>query len=80
MKIDKQKLHKSQETIICILIGTLTGIGTYVFFLHFDISIFGWNLGLFFAPLVAGYVETVIARKITGKDVGAISAFILFYW
>lgn len=78
MKIDKQKLHKSQETIICILIGTLTGIGTYVFFLHFDISIFGWNLGLFFAPLVAGYVETVIARKITGKDVGAISAFILF--
>lgn len=78
MKIDKQKLLKSQKTILCIIIGTLTGIVTYLFFLDFDIAIFGWNLGLFFAPLVAGYVETVVARKIMGKDVGAISAFILF--
>ena len=37
-----------------------------------------WNLGLIFAPLVAGYCETILANRIIGEDIGAISAFILF--
>lgn len=50
----------------------------YGIFLYFHIAIFGWNLGLIFAPLTAGYVETILADKIIGEDIGAISAFILF--
>ena len=65
-------------SIICILIGTLIGTITYAIFLYFRIAIFGWNLGLIFAPLVAGYVETYLANKFLGQNVGAISAFILF--
>ena len=58
--------------------GTIAGVATYAFFLYYDLAIFGWNLGLFFSPLVAGYVETYIANKLIGEGTGAISAFILF--
>lgn len=66
------------DAIICITIGTLTGLLVYGLFLYFNIAIFGWNLGLIFAPLSAGYVETKIANRIIGENIGAISAFILF--
>ena len=78
MKIDEEKLRNMPKAALSIAIGTLAGIGTYVFFLYFDIAIFGWNFGLVFAPLVAGYVETYVARKLIGDGIGAISAFILF--
>lgn len=63
---------------ISIALGTGTGLVVYEIFLYFKIAIFGWNLGLIFAPLVAGYVETAIANKTLGEGIGAISAFILF--
>ncbi len=48
----------------------------YSYFFHIDI--FGWNLGLIFAPLAAGYAETILANRVIGENIGAISAFILF--
>ena len=78
MEIDEQTLKNLKIHLICITLGTSLGIGTYIFFQHFDIAVFGWNLGLFFAPLVAGYSETIIGEKIFGRDTGAISALILF--
>lgn len=74
-KIDKKRL---QRAIFCIGIGTAVGLLVYGIFLYFKIDIFGWNLGLIFAPLAAGYVETILAHRIIGEDIGAISAFILF--
>ena len=78
MEIDKQRLANLQKAFNSIAIGTVAGLSTYAFFLYFHIDIFGWNLGLLFAPLAAGYVETYMANKILGEDIGAISAFILF--
>lgn len=72
------KLAYIREAFICIAFGTLSGLLVYAFCLHFKIAIFGWNLGLIFAPLTAGYVETILANRIIGSDIGAISAFILF--
>lgn len=66
------------KVLLCIAVGTASGLGVYAVFLHFNIAIFGWNLGLIFAPLTAGYVETVLANRIIGKNLGAVSAFILF--
>ena len=74
----KERLKYLREAILCILAGTLSGIFVYGIFLFLHIAIFGWNLGLIFAPLIAGYVETELANKIIGEDIGAISAFILF--
>lgn len=69
-----------REAIFCIGFGTAVGLAVYGFFLYFHIAIFGWNLGLAFAPLAAGYAETIVANRIIGQDIGAISAFILFLY
>lgn len=66
------------KVLFCIGAGTAIGLLVYGIFLYFHIDIFGWNLGLIFAPLAAGYVETVLANRIIGENIGAISAFILF--
>lgn len=73
---DKRKYIR--EALLCISIGSLVGLVIYQLFLYFKIAIFGWSLGLIFAPLAAGYIETIVARRIIGEDIGAISAFILF--
>ena len=72
------KITYLREAILCIAFGTAVGLGVYGIFLYFHIDIYGWNLGLIFAPLAAGYAETILANKIIGSDIGAISAFILF--
>lgn len=72
------KIAYIREAILCITCGTVVGLVVYQLFLYFKIAIFGWNLGLIFAPLIAGYAETLLANKIIGESIGAISAFILF--
>ena len=71
-------LKHTRRALLCIGIGTAVGLFVYGIFLFFNIAIFGWNLGLIFAPLAAGYVETILANRIIGENIGAISAFILF--
>lgn len=72
------KLAYLREAFLCITLGTLVGSIVYQIFIYLNIAIFGWNLGLIFAPLAAGYAETLLANKIIGEGIGAISAFILF--
>ncbi len=80
MKINYKEhdIHYNRKAVFSIAIGTVAGLLTYGFFLYYHIDIYGWNLGLIFAPLAAGYVETLIANRLLGENVGAISAFILF--
>lgn len=78
LKTSKDRLRHLGRATLCITLGTVAGVVTYYLFLFFHIDIFGWNLGLIFAPLVAGYVETFFADKLIGESIGAISAFILF--
>ena len=82
MKSEKNdyNLKYIREAILCITIATAIGLIVYQVFLYFEIAIFGWNLGLIFAPLIAGYAETIIARRMIGEPIGAISAFILFVY
>ena len=78
MKIDKELIANSDKAFYSIALGTFAGLLTYYLFLYGDIAVFGWNLGLLFSPLVAGYVETIVAQKLIGESIGGISAFILF--
>ncbi len=80
MKIRNTEIdvRQSLKALFCIAAGTGVGLLVYGIFLYFHIDIYGWNLGLIFAPLAAGYVETVLANRIVGDNIGAISAFILF--
>lgn len=78
MKLEWSKPENFRQKVICILFGTIVGTITYIIFLYLNLAIFGWNLGLAVAPLLAGYAETILAEKIMKTDTGAISAFILF--
>ena len=81
MKSNRKELDRefTRKALFCIAAGTGIGLIVYEIFLYFHIAIFGWNLGLIFAPLTAGYVETVLANRSLGENIGAISAFILFF-
>lgn len=78
MKIKIRSYELDSNKILSIAVGTAAGTFVYWVFMYLSIDIFGWNLGLIFAPLVAGYVETIVARRLVGEGIGAISAFILF--
>lgn len=80
MKIKNREIDKIEmgKALLCISVGTAVGLIVYGIFLFFHIDIFGWNLGLIFAPLAAGYAETILANRVIGENIGAISAFILF--
>lgn len=80
MKIRDKEINKREILygILAVATGTAAGLIVYAIFLYFKIAIFGWNLGLIFAPLAAGYAETAIANRTIGENIGAISAFILF--
>lgn len=73
-----EKPENLQEKLLCIIFGTFVGTAVYVLFLYLNIAILGWNLGLIFAPLLAGYAETMLAERMLSSDTGAISAFIIF--
>lgn len=78
LKTHEEKLKYAREALLCITVATVVGLVVYQIFLYLKLAIFGWNLGLAVAPLVAGYVETILAKRLIGEDIGAISAFILF--
>jgi len=83
MKMILTEHRKAKIKDIClatffISIGTLIGLISLFLFYLFNLAIFGFNIGLIFSPLIAGYTETYLAKKIHGKTTGAVSAFILF--
>lgn len=64
--------------IAAILIGTATGFLSAVACDVWNIKIFGFNIAFIISPLIAGFVETLIARRMYGKSTGAISALLIF--
>lgn len=78
LKYKEYDIEFRRKAVFCIAIGTAFGLLVYGIFLFFHIDIYGWNLGLIFAPLAAGYAETIIANRMLDENLGAISAFILF--
>lgn len=61
-----------------ILIGTGIGFLSAVICVMADLVIFGFNIMFIVSPLIAGFVETFIARRMYGKSTGAISALLIF--
>lgn len=80
MKIKGKEIDFTEfiKSVICIGIGTAIGLYVYWLFYVNHIAILGYNLALIFAPIIAGLIETVLANKLLGRNLGAISAIILF--
>ena len=64
--------------IIAILLGIIVGFVSALVCIIWHLVIFGFNLMYIISPLMAGVVETVIARRKYGKSTGAISALATF--
>ena len=80
MKIKGKEIEFAEliKSILCIGIGTAIGLYAYWLCYVHHIAIFGFNLALIFAPIIAGLIETLLAQKLLGRNLGAISAIILF--
>jgi len=71
-------LFEKRWALIAILTGVILGFGSAVFCIVYHLVIFGFNIMYIVSPLLAGFVETYIAREKYGKSTGAISALITF--
>ncbi|WP_455645390.1 heavy metal-binding domain-containing protein [Methanosphaera sp.] len=69
---------ENRQFLFAIAIGTLVGLVIIAICIHLNLTILGINIHIFIAPVIAGFVETFISRKLTNKSSGAISAIILF--
>jgi len=71
-------LKEKRWAFAAILIGTAAGFLSAVICVMGNLVIFGFNIMFIVSPLIAGFVETYIARRLYGKSTGAISALLIF--
>lgn len=79
-------MHASRQSFLtenrwayaAIIIGFLVGFLSAYLCIIWHLVIFGFNIMYIVSPLLAGVVETVIARRKYGRTTGAISALLTF--
>ncbi|PKL69032.1 MAG: hypothetical protein CVV28_02645 [Methanobacteriales archaeon HGW-Methanobacteriales-1] len=64
--------------LVAIGLGVAVGFLSALICVRWHLIIFGFNIMYIISPLMAGFVETIIARKKYGKSTGAISALLTF--
>lgn len=64
--------------LVAIGLGVAVGFLSALACVRWHLIIFGFNIMYIISPLMAGFVETVIARRKYGKSTGAISALLTF--
>lgn len=73
-----KSLIEKRWAIIAIFLGLLVGFISAFLCIIWHLVIFGFNIMYIISPLLAGVVETVIARRKYGRSTGAISALLTF--
>lgn len=80
MKSEKEKLTTDYFWLaISIISGLFVGMLITLFCIRHHLRIFGVGIDIFIAPVVAGFVETLVSNFTRKKSSGAISAIILFF-
>jgi len=74
----KKSLIEKRWAITAIVLGVLAGFLSAYLCIIWHLVIFGFNIMYIVSPLIAGVVETFIARRKYGKSTGAISALLTF--
>lgn len=74
----KKFLKEKRWALFAIMFGTLVGFSSAIICLGWNLVIFGFNIMYIISPLIAGFIETFIARRRYGKSTGAISALLTF--
>jgi uncharacterized protein YbjQ (UPF0145 family) len=73
-----KSLIEKRWAIIAIFLGLLVGFISAFLCIIWHLVIFGFNIMYIISPLLAGVVETIIARRKYGRSTGAISALLTF--
>lgn len=76
--LEKLHDHGLQIHILAIIIGTIVGLLSVYICIKWNLAILGFNICIIISPVIAGFVETIIAQHFTESTTGAISAIILF--
>ncbi len=71
-------LIEKRWAFAAVIIGFLVGFLSAFICVAFHLVIFGFNIMYIISPLIAGVVETIIARRKYGRTTGAISALLIF--
>jgi uncharacterized protein YbjQ (UPF0145 family) len=71
-------LFTKRWALIAVFIGILVGFISAYLCIIWHLVIFGFNIMYIISPLLAGIVETFIARRKYGRSTGAISALFTF--
>ena len=74
----KNALIEKRWGIVAIILGIIVGLISALVCIIWHLVIFGFNIMYIISPLLAGVVETVIARRKYGRSTGAISALATF--
>jgi uncharacterized protein YbjQ (UPF0145 family) len=74
----KNFLIEKRWALVAIILGVIVGFTSAYLCVKWNLIIFGFNIMYIVSPLVAGFVETFIARRKYGKSTGAISALLTF--
>jgi uncharacterized protein YbjQ (UPF0145 family) len=75
---EKNLTEKRRWGVLAVIIGFVFGFLSAYLCIIWHLVIFGFNIMYIVSPLLAGFVETIIARKKYGKSTGAISALLTF--
>lgn len=71
-------LIEKRWALFAVFIGTLAGFLSAYLCIIWHLVIFGFNIMYIVSPLLAGLIETYIARRKYGRSTGAISALFTF--
>lgn len=75
---EKLSDYYDRDVIFSIIMGIIVGLLVVYICIIFNLAIWGFNIYLIFAPLIAGFVETYLSQKLTNTTSGAISSIVLF--
>lgn len=64
--------------LAAVILGFLAGFISAYLCIIWGLVIFGFNIMYIISPLLAGFIETMIAREKYGRSTGAISALLIF--
>lgn len=73
-----REVSDKRWALVAIFLGTTIGFLSVFICVYWHLAIFGFNIAYVISPLIAGFVETYIAKKKYGRSTGALSAIVLF--
>lgn len=76
--LTENSLYSKRWALIAVFLGILVGFLSAYLCIIWHLVIFGFNIMYIISPLLAGLVETFIARRKYGRSTGAISALFTF--